>query len=83
MYSFAQRSDTAVLDEPFYACYLSKTNVSHPGKAEVLAAQSSNEDEVKQNLFQEHERPILLSKIWHIILKCWMTLFCQSVSTFF
>jgi len=62
MYSFAQRSDTAVVDEPFYACYLSKTNVMHPGREEVLATQSSDEDNVKQNLFQKHGKPILFIK---------------------
>jgi ABC-type nitrate/sulfonate/bicarbonate transport system ATPase subunit len=36
MYSFAQRSDTLVSDEPFYALYLSTVQVDHPGKAEVL-----------------------------------------------
>jgi hypothetical protein len=62
MYSFAQRSDTVVVDEPFYACYLSKTNVSHPGKEKVLATQSSDENKVKRDLFQVHERPILFIK---------------------
>jgi len=36
MYSFAQRKDTKVIDEPFYAYYLNLTGADHPGKAEVL-----------------------------------------------
>ncbi len=37
MYSFAQRPDTLVVDEPFYAYYLaSNPNVDHPGREEVL-----------------------------------------------
>jgi len=44
MYSFAQRSDVKVLDEPFYAHYLKNINpeLDHPGKKEILASQSSN-----------------------------------------
>jgi hypothetical protein len=40
MYSFAQRSDTTVVDEPLYAHYLRVTGASdyHPGAAEVLAS---------------------------------------------
>lgn len=62
MYSFAQRKDTIVVDEPFYACYLSKTNVTHPGKHEVLKAQSSEEEIVKQSIFREHKKPVLFIK---------------------
>jgi hypothetical protein len=36
MYSFAQREDTIVMDEPFYAFYLKSTGAIHPGKDEVL-----------------------------------------------
>lgn len=62
MYSFAQRSDTLVSDEPFYACYLSRTDVDHPGKDEVLKAQSSDEETVKQGLFKKNEKPVLFIK---------------------
>lgn len=62
MYSFAQRSDTIVSDEPFYACYLSKTQVDHPGKEEVLKSQSADEGKVVQELFREHEKPVLFIK---------------------
>ncbi|WP_205544209.1 hypothetical protein [Rubrobacter indicoceani] len=36
MYSFRQRPDTSVVDEPFYGHYLAFTGVDHPGRAEVL-----------------------------------------------
>ena len=44
MYSFAQREDTRVLDEPFYAYYLTHVNplADHPGKEEIINSQSSN-----------------------------------------
>ena len=38
MYSFAQRSDTAVIDEPLYAHYLHVTGAVHPGREAVLAS---------------------------------------------
>jgi hypothetical protein len=37
MRSWGNRPDTAVIDEPFYAYYLEKTNKAHPGSAEVIA----------------------------------------------
>ncbi|MCB9948679.1 MAG: HAD family hydrolase [Rhodospirillaceae bacterium] len=38
MRSFANRPDTAVIDEPLYGVYLAATGVDHPGRAEILAA---------------------------------------------
>ena len=37
MYSFRQRSDTRVVDEPLYGHYLAATGADHPGAEEVLA----------------------------------------------
>jgi hypothetical protein len=37
MRSFGARTDTAVVDEPFYAAYLARTGLDHPLRAEVLA----------------------------------------------
>jgi Sulfotransferase domain len=62
MYSFAQRSDTEVVDEPFYAMYFSKTNVNHPGKEDVLKAQSSDEELVKAEIFANRPRPVYFIK---------------------
>lgn len=62
MYSFAQRSDTMVTDEPFYAYYLSATGVDHPGKEEVLTVQSNDEEMVKKEIFQSHPRPVFFIK---------------------
>ena len=44
MYSFAQRSDVKVLDEPFYAHYLKNINpdIDHPGKKEILDNQNTD-----------------------------------------
>ena len=39
MYSFAQRMDTVVFDEPLYAAYLSNSKAInyHPGAKEIIA----------------------------------------------
>jgi hypothetical protein len=62
MYSFAQRTDTTVFDEPFYALYLSKSDAIHPGKAEVLKAQASDEALVKKLIISDHHKPVLFIK---------------------
>ena len=38
MRSWASRSDTRVIDEPFYAHYLQETGYDHPGADEIIAA---------------------------------------------
>jgi predicted glycosyl hydrolase (DUF1957 family) len=43
------RADTAVVDEPFYAAYLTATGIVHPMQREVLASQSSDWAEVIKN----------------------------------
>lgn len=42
MRAWENRADTEVVDEPFYACYLSKTGIVHPMQEEVLASQSQD-----------------------------------------
>ena len=42
MRAWENRDDTAVIDEPFYACYLLKTGVNHPGREEVIGSQSTD-----------------------------------------
>jgi len=61
MYSFAQRSDCTVLDEPFYAVYLSKTDADHPGKEDVLKTMSSSEAVVRRKI-SEQTSPVLFVK---------------------
>ena len=40
--SFGSRPDTTVTDEPLYAHYLQATGIKHPGRAQVLASQSTD-----------------------------------------
>ncbi|MFP4271365.1 MAG: HAD family hydrolase [Alphaproteobacteria bacterium] len=46
MRSFAQRADTAVWDEPFYAAFLSASGADHPLRAEIIAAYERNPERV-------------------------------------
>lgn len=50
MYSFAQRADFSVLDEPFYGPYLRLTGLNHPMRQEVLADRTDDTVEVEQSL---------------------------------
>ena len=61
MYAFAQRSDTQVCDEPFYANYLNTADIEHPGKDEVLRSQSLDRDTVQSALL-ENTSPVLFIK---------------------
>ena len=50
MYSFGNRADFAVIDEPFYAHYLRETGLEHPMRNDVLASQPQDADQVIQSL---------------------------------
>lgn len=50
MRSWENRSDTLVVDEPFYSYYLNTTGVVHPMNDEVIASQSSDWEEVVRQL---------------------------------
>ena len=53
MYSFANREDTKVIDEPFYAHYLRLTGLDHPGREEVLNSQNDNQNDVIKNVINK------------------------------
>lgn len=46
MYAFAERPDMTVVDEPFYAAYLKRSGIQHPGRKEVLESQSQDPNQV-------------------------------------
>lgn len=50
MYSFRQRADTTVVDEPLYAHYLVRSGADHPGRDEVLAAQDHDGERVVRDV---------------------------------
>jgi hypothetical protein len=65
MYSFAQRSDTRVFDEPLYAHYLVNSDARgyHPGAEEVVASmESKGETVVREILLGPHNEPLVFFK---------------------
>lgn len=63
MYSFGQRRDTRVVDEPLYAHYLRVSGALHPGRDEVLKSQETDGERVVQEvLLGPCERPVLFLK---------------------
>jgi len=79
MYSFGNREDTTILDEPMYAHYLSKNNIIHPGQEMILKSQSTAIEKVKAEiLFKNYSTNYLFIKNmahhfinidWNFILK--------------
>ena len=65
MYSFAQRNDTTVVDEPLYAHYLTHTDANeyHPGAEEAIAAQENDGQKViEEVIFGEYGTPVVFFK---------------------
>ena len=63
MYSFAQRADTQVFDEPLYAHYLRVTELDHPGRNETLASMENEGEKVVQDvILGEYPKPVLFYK---------------------
>lgn len=50
MRAWENRSDTVVVDEPFYAHYLEATGIEHPGREEVLARHETDWRRVVESL---------------------------------
>lgn len=63
MYSFAQRDDTRIVDEPLYGHFLRVTGALHPGRNEVLANVDTDGDSVMRKLLStSQDREILFMK---------------------
>lgn len=63
MYSFGQRVDTRVVDEPLYGHYLRISGAPHPGREDVLAAMELDGDAVMSSLTKDDwGRPVLFAK---------------------
>ena len=74
MYSFGNRKDTSVVDEPMYAYYLHNTGIDHPGKEAVLDSLPIDLDKVKsQLLLKQVETPLYFIKnmAHHFIMTDW------------
>lgn len=72
MYSFAQRNDTKVFDEPLYAYYLRnhpEAHKYHPGAEEILSVMENDGDKVVESMLSASEKPVLFYKhmIHHLL----------------
>jgi hypothetical protein len=63
MYSFAQRPDTKVIDEPLYGYYLKQTGADHPGREEVLGQMDTDPIKILTNMIQfDKEQSLIFIK---------------------
>lgn len=62
MYSFAQRSDCSVVDEPFYGVYLQTDGLNHPMREDVMDAMASDPQAVISDLLGPVEKPVMYQK---------------------
>lgn len=71
MYAFAQRSDTQVVDEPFYAHYLLQSGADHPCRAEVIESQPTDASVVIKELLarDDADQRIFLKNMAHHMME--------------
>ena len=64
MRSFGQRPDTEVVDEPFYAAFLTATGIDHPLRDQTLAGMSSDWGEIAAAMSRagRQNKPIFYQK---------------------
>ena len=69
MYSFAQRADMHVIDEPLYGHYLRVSGADHPGRDEVLAKMNCDGNAVMLDLLDcsgtNHAKQLFLKHMAH------------------
>ena len=75
MYSFAQRRDTKVFDEPLYAHYLLQSDAKHPARKEVLQSQENDGNKVVNNIILKEHALVSFHKL--------MTHFLININTDF
>ena len=62
MYSFAERTDTRVMDEPLFGHFLTHTGASRPSREEVLATMPTSRTKALQTLQPRQDDEILFLK---------------------
>ena len=84
MYSFAQRNDTSVIDEPFYGYYLRLTGIIHPGRKRIMKSMSNDISEVTGKLLSQNrnDQIIFLKNMAHHHIDVDLQ-FLQSVTNVF
>ena len=83
MYSFAQREDTAVFDEPLYGAYLShsQTRDDHPGFRQIIDSMPNSYDSVIAEMLNANEKPVAFFKnMAHHLLDCKLDFLKEGVN---
>lgn len=62
MYSFGNRKDCQITDEPFYAAYLRSSGEIHPMNAQILANQPNNAGDVVTEISKPNSKSIWYQK---------------------
>ncbi|WP_298361446.1 HAD family hydrolase [uncultured Litoreibacter sp.] len=69
MYSFANRADFTVMDEPFYGPFLRETGLPHPMASQVIAAHGSDWEEAAASCAVEGRPHVYQKHMCHHILE--------------
>lgn len=86
MYSFGNRPDTAIWDEPFYAAYLAATGLDHPLRTEILRAGEPDPAIVTTRCLGPipHDKPVFYQKhMTHHMLPDFPTGWLNDVTNIF
>ena len=62
MRSFENRDDTSVIDEPFYAYYLKKSNLKHPMYNEIIKRYETNYKKIIDTITTDKKNKIIFIK---------------------
>lgn len=78
MRAWESRSDTTVMDEPFYGAYLASTRLDHPMAAEIMAAHETDWQTIAGDCAARSDAPLVYQKhmCQHMIAAApldWMT----------
>ena len=86
MYSFAQRTDMRVVDEPLYGHYLRVSGAEHPGRDEVMARTDCDGDAVIRSLFDtggtDDTRQLFLKHMAHHLIDLDLAFLDRSTNLF-
>lgn len=77
MYSFSQHTRVKVVDEPFYAYYLLKTGINHPGREEIISSMETDPQKIVDqiyNLKEKHDVIFLKNMAHHHLGVDWIYL---------
>jgi hypothetical protein len=85
MYSWAQRPDCVVVDEPLYGYYLTRDGGQHPGREEIMASMECDADKViSQMAYGDYPKPVVFFKhMSHHMLQLPLDWMQEMVNLFF